>query len=55
MVPIVVLLTNQLNISFLEIKDYAVKIGIDPDSEPQLLPLATEGLMKALPPGWKPW
>ncbi|XP_066245036.1 centrosomal protein of 164 kDa isoform X4 [Euwallacea similis] len=37
-----------------EIKDYAVKIGIDPDSEPQLLPLATEGLMKALPPGWKP-
>ncbi|XP_048525771.1 centrosomal protein of 164 kDa isoform X3 [Dendroctonus ponderosae] len=37
-----------------EIKDYALKIGIDPDSEPQLLPLATEGLMKALPPGWKP-
>ncbi|XP_066142171.1 centrosomal protein of 164 kDa isoform X1 [Euwallacea fornicatus] len=37
-----------------EIKDYAVKIGIDPDSEPQLLPLATEGLMKALPAGWKP-
>ncbi|RZC42977.1 centrosomal protein of 164 kDa [Asbolus verrucosus] len=24
------------------------------DSEPQLLPLAAEGLMKALPPGWKP-
>ncbi|KAL1505796.1 hypothetical protein ABEB36_005275 [Hypothenemus hampei] len=37
-----------------EIKDYAMKIGIDPDSEPHLLPLATEGLMKALPPGWKP-
>ncbi|XP_072386494.1 uncharacterized protein Cep164 isoform X2 [Diabrotica undecimpunctata] len=37
-----------------EIKDYAVKIGIDPDSEPQLLPIAAEGLMKALPAGWKP-
>ncbi|XP_068908472.1 centrosomal protein of 164 kDa isoform X3 [Tenebrio molitor] len=37
-----------------EIRDYAAKIGIDPDSEPQLLPLAAEGLMKALPPGWKP-
>ncbi|CAH1159407.1 unnamed protein product [Phaedon cochleariae] len=37
-----------------EIRDYATKIGIDPDSEPQLLPLAAEGLMKALPPGWKP-
>ncbi|CAG9856802.1 unnamed protein product [Phyllotreta striolata] len=37
-----------------EIKDYAQKIGIDPDSEPQLLPIAAEGLMKALPPGWKP-
>ncbi|XP_050308283.1 myosin-11 [Anthonomus grandis grandis] len=37
-----------------EIRDYAIKIGIDPDSEPQLLPLATEGLMKALPAGWKP-
>ncbi|CAH0560801.1 unnamed protein product [Brassicogethes aeneus] len=37
-----------------EIKDYATKLGIDPDSEPQLLPLAAEGLMKALPPGWKP-
>ncbi|KAF2897548.1 hypothetical protein ILUMI_08625, partial [Ignelater luminosus] len=37
-----------------EIRDYASKIGIDPDSEPQLLPLAEEGLMKPLPPGWKP-
>ncbi|XP_063927842.1 centrosomal protein of 164 kDa isoform X2 [Zophobas morio] len=37
-----------------EIRDYAAKIGIDPDAEPQLLPLAAEGLMKALPPGWKP-
>ncbi|KAJ3657453.1 hypothetical protein Zmor_009255 [Zophobas morio] len=41
--------------SFAEIRDYAAKIGIDPDAEPQLLPLAAEGLMKALPPGWKPW
>lgn len=40
---------------FLEVKDYAQKIGIDPDSEPQLLPIAAEGLMKALPAGWKPW
>ncbi|CAG9762889.1 unnamed protein product [Ceutorhynchus assimilis] len=37
-----------------EVRDYAIKIGIDPDSEPQLLPLATEGLMKALPANWKP-
>ncbi|XP_060530502.1 uncharacterized protein LOC132704499 isoform X2 [Cylas formicarius] len=37
-----------------EIRDYAVKLGIDPDSESHLLPLASEGLMKALPPGWKP-
>ncbi|XP_076255705.1 centrosomal protein 164 [Rhynchophorus ferrugineus] len=37
-----------------EVRDYAVKIGIDPDAEPQLLSLASEGLMKALPAGWKP-
>lgn len=37
-----------------EIRDYATKIGIDPDDEPQLLPLAAEGLMKALPACWKP-
>ncbi|KAK4885890.1 hypothetical protein RN001_002161 [Aquatica leii] len=37
-----------------EIRDYAAKIGIDPDMEPQLLPLAVEGLMKPLPAGWKP-
>ncbi|XP_065159078.1 centrosomal protein of 164 kDa isoform X2 [Atheta coriaria] len=37
-----------------EIKAYATKLGIDPDNEPQLLSLAAEGLMKALPPGWKP-
>ncbi|XP_071056154.1 centrosomal protein of 164 kDa isoform X2 [Onthophagus taurus] len=37
-----------------EIIEYAAKLGIDPNNEPQLLPLAAEGLMKALPPGWKP-
>ncbi|KAF4514191.1 UNVERIFIED_CONTAM: hypothetical protein B566_EDAN019377, partial [Ephemera danica] len=37
-----------------EIRDYAYKIGIDPDSEPQLLPLARDGLMKALPSSWTP-
>ncbi|XP_017783917.1 PREDICTED: centrosomal protein of 164 kDa isoform X2 [Nicrophorus vespilloides] len=37
-----------------EIRDYATKIGIDPESEPQFLPLAAEGLMRALPAGWKP-
>lgn len=37
-----------------EIRDYAAKIGIDPVLEPQLLPLAAEGLMKPLPSGWKP-
>lgn len=37
-----------------EIHDYANKIGIDPEAEPHLLPLATEGLMRALPPAWKP-
>ncbi|KAK5643604.1 hypothetical protein RI129_007449 [Pyrocoelia pectoralis] len=40
--------------SVAEIRDYAAKIGIDPDLEPQLLPLAAEGLMKPLPSGWKP-
>lgn len=40
---------------FSDIKDYAVKIGIDPNDEPQLLPIAAEGLMKALPAAWKPW
>ncbi|XP_046382461.1 centrosomal protein of 164 kDa-like isoform X2 [Ischnura elegans] len=37
-----------------EIKDYAIKIGIDPETEPHLLPIACKGLMEALPPGWKP-
>ncbi|CAD7087750.1 unnamed protein product [Hermetia illucens] len=30
-----------------------MKIGIDPEREPELLHLAKEGLMQALPPDWK--
>ncbi|XP_068085718.1 centrosomal protein of 164 kDa [Anabrus simplex] len=37
-----------------EIKEYAIKIGIDPVSEPHLLHFARDGLMQALPPDWKP-
>ncbi|XP_059482656.1 centrosomal protein of 164 kDa [Neocloeon triangulifer] len=37
-----------------EIRDYALKIGIQPDKEPHLLSLAKDGLMKALPSGWTP-
>ncbi|CAF2331498.1 unnamed protein product [Rotaria sp. Silwood2] len=37
-----------------EIREYAIYIGIDPDKEPHLLWLAKEGIMKPLPPGWKP-
>ncbi|PSN39054.1 hypothetical protein C0J52_10104 [Blattella germanica] len=37
-----------------EVKDYAVKIGINPESEPHLLHFARDGLMQALPSGWKP-
>ncbi|KAL3265891.1 hypothetical protein HHI36_010082 [Cryptolaemus montrouzieri] len=46
---------EQSHPSIEEIKDYAIKIGIDPSEEPQLLPIAAEGLMKALPAAWKPW
>lgn len=38
-----------------EIKDYARKIGINPEKEPHLLNIALEGLLKALPDDWKPW
>jgi len=38
-----------------EIRDYAIKIGIEPEKEPHLLSLAKDGLMKALPSGWTPW
>ncbi|CAK1582549.1 unnamed protein product [Parnassius mnemosyne] len=36
-----------------EISEYAQQLGIDPESESHLLPLAREGLMQALPPPWK--
>lgn len=38
-----------------EVREYAIRIGIEPDNEPQLLGLARDGLMKALPSGWTPW
>lgn len=34
--------------------EYAKRLGIDPRTEPQLLDLAREGLMAALPKGWQP-
>ncbi|KAF6212678.1 hypothetical protein GE061_013204 [Apolygus lucorum] len=37
-----------------EVIDYAKKIGIDPQCEPHLLPIALKGLMEPLPKGWKP-
>ncbi|KAI5638907.1 WW domain-containing protein [Phthorimaea operculella] len=36
-----------------EISEYAQQLGIDPDSESHLLPLARDGLMQALPAPWK--
>lgn len=36
-----------------EISDYACQLGIDPESESHLLPLARDGLMQALPAPWK--
>ncbi|KAM7413541.1 hypothetical protein PAMA_020763 [Pampus argenteus] len=37
-----------------EIQEYAREIGIDPDSEPELMWLAREGIVAPLPPEWKP-
>ncbi|XP_078140487.1 uncharacterized protein cep164 isoform X1 [Centroberyx gerrardi] len=37
-----------------EIHEYAREIGIDPDSEPELLWLAREGMVAPLPHEWKP-
>uniref|UniRef100_A0A1I8IS18 WW domain-containing protein n=1 Tax=Macrostomum lignano TaxID=282301 RepID=A0A1I8IS18_9PLAT len=34
--------------------EYAATIGIDPESEPELMHLAAEGLKAALPPNWRP-
>jgi len=39
---------------FSEIREYAIRIGIDPEAEPHLLPIARDGVMKALPPNWFP-
>lgn len=39
----------------LEVIEYARKIGIDVEKEPELLYLAREGLLKELPAQWKPW
>ncbi|XP_061376799.1 centrosomal protein of 164 kDa isoform X2 [Danaus plexippus] len=36
-----------------EVSDYACQLGIDPESESHLLPLARDGLMQALPAPWK--
>ena len=35
-----------------EIRMYATGIGIDPDKEPDLLPIAREGVMAPVPKGW---
>ena len=40
---------------FSEEFEYARKIGINPEKEPQLLYLAKEGLLRELPGEWKPW
>lgn len=53
---ITLMYTPSASYNFLtEVREYALRIGIEPDVEPQLLPLARDGLMKALPSGWTPW
>ncbi|BET00866.1 Centrosomal protein 164kDa [Nesidiocoris tenuis] len=37
-----------------EVIEYAKRIGIDPQCEAHLLPIALKGLMQPLPKGWKP-
>ncbi|KAL6116449.1 cep164 [Pungitius sinensis] len=37
-----------------EVQEYAREIGIDPNSEPELLWLAREGIVAPMPPEWKP-
>lgn len=39
---------------FLEIREYATVIGIDPATEPHLMWIAREGISAPLPPKWKP-
>ncbi|XP_054261543.1 centrosomal protein of 164 kDa isoform X2 [Macrosteles quadrilineatus] len=36
-----------------EVRDYAIKIGINPDTEKHLLTIALDGLMSPLPEEWK--
>lgn len=38
-----------------EVQDYAKEIGIDPNTESELLWLAREGIVAPLPSQWKPW
>ncbi|XP_055695732.1 trichohyalin isoform X2 [Lutzomyia longipalpis] len=38
-----------------EIVDYARKIGINPEKEPHLLPIARDGLLQTLPYDWQPY
>jgi hypothetical protein len=38
-----------------DLEDYAQTIGIDIDTDKDLLWIAREGLKAPLPAGWKPW
>ena len=38
-----------------ELVEYAVRLGIDVNTEPHLLHIAREGLLAELPAGWRPW
>lgn len=38
-----------------EITEFARVIGIDAETEPELMWLAREGIVAPLPPEWKPW
>ena len=38
-----------------ELVEYAVRLGIDVNTEPHLLYIAREGLLAELPEGWRPW
>lgn len=40
---------------FTEVQEYARRLGIDVNAEPQLLEIAKQGLLAELPPHWKPW
>ena len=40
---------------FVELLEYAGKIGINIETERHLLYLAREGLLAELPDDWKPW